>query len=759
MAAVPVTSASGAPPSRLKVVRYLGYRFRVPGAWPVIDNRRDRHGCVRFDQHAIYLGPVSGDEFCPSWLLGTTESMLVEPGPARAPSVSTENPVARQVTVRAPRVVITATFDTDPNSIYAILASARLPAPHIALPDPGGTASTAAGGPAAAGPRLDGTGHALTPTMHYPMAAPLLPATVASYSGLGFDACAAPSQRYMRAWRRWSPYRAVGVYIGGADRACAQPNLNRGWVRTQAAAGWRFIPLYAGPQAAFGEIHSPYRQGRLAGLDAVAQARRLGFGPRTPLYYDMEAFGRRSRLSVLKFLSAWTKTLHRLSFSSGVYSSSDSGIVDLARQYSSHRFAMPNVIFDALWNGSRSTADGNLRSRQWARHRRIHQFSGNVTQRFGGDTLNIDKDYLDVRVSAAYAAFVTAQATSAVSLPGGNVMVFYQARDHRLWMDRYVPGSGWARPRPTGAAAWSVPSAVWDGGAVAVFCKDAAGYLWLISYRKNGRQIARRRLSVMGVLGPGPFAVAQPGGVIDVFWRGSVDDHLWQGQFTPGSGWNGPQGLGGDLASPPSPVTSSPGFTAVFWKGTDASLWMISRGLLGKWSKPRRLGMPPLGGLPLATGQDNGGIEVYWPGSGNPYLWEGFYSASTGWRGPRDLGGQIRSTPWPVTQARQVLVLWRGPEHQMYYSVHTGRGWNVLAWTKPTTAHVGGWLGAAPFTAVGGTPSTVRVFWRGQHGSLWTASLTGAAWSRSVRLSLGRSTARWDWPSDASRSSGSSPPA
>lgn len=233
-------------------------------------------------------------------------------------------------------------------------------------------------------------------------AAPPLPAAVTSYTGLGFDACAAPSSAYMRAWRRQSPYRAVGIYIGGADRACAQPNLSRQWVREQARAGWRFMPLYAGPQAAFRELSSAARQGRAAARDAVAEARRLGFGPRTPLYYDMEAFGRRSAIPVLRFLSAWTRQLHRLGFASGVYSSSSSGVADLARKYSSRAYAMPDVLFDALWNGSASTTtDDHLLVGEWARHRRIHQFSGNVTETFGGDMLSIDRDFLDVRARFA----------------------------------------------------------------------------------------------------------------------------------------------------------------------------------------------------------------------------------------------------------------------------------------------------------------------------------------------------------------------
>ncbi len=366
----------------MKAVSYLGYRFLVPKGWPVIDDRGNHRGCVRFDRHAVYLGPVSGEETCPSWLLGTTESVLIQPGPARAAVSSAENPVARQITVRAPRVLITATFDSRPAVIYRMLAGAGLPPPEIEPPDPAAVAS----GAAASSPGLAGRGGRL------------LPAAAGSYGGLGFDTCTAPSRRYMRAWRHHSPYRAVGIYIGGADRACAQPNLNRAWVRAEARAGWRFMPLYAGPQAAFGQLRRPWREGQAAASDAVVQARRLGFGPRMPLYYDMEAYGSSSRLSVLRFLSAWTRRLHRLGYTSGVYSSADSGIVDLAGQYSRHRFAMPDVIYDALWNDLASTTGRGMFDGQWPVRRRIHQFTGNVTQTFGRATINVDKDFLSVRV-------------------------------------------------------------------------------------------------------------------------------------------------------------------------------------------------------------------------------------------------------------------------------------------------------------------------------------------------------------------------
>ncbi|MBC7558093.1 MAG: hypothetical protein H7270_01800 [Dermatophilaceae bacterium] len=42
-----------------------------------------------------------------------------------------------------------------------------------------------------------------------------------TFAGGGFDACSAPAQDVMTAWLASSPYRAVGIYVGGNNRYCA----------------------------------------------------------------------------------------------------------------------------------------------------------------------------------------------------------------------------------------------------------------------------------------------------------------------------------------------------------------------------------------------------------------------------------------------------------------------------------------------------------------------------------------------------------
>ena len=60
----------------------------------------------------------------------------------------------------------------------------------------------------------------------------------AAFNGRGFDTCAAPSTSQMQAWWTNTPWSFVGVYIGGAVRACSQPNLTATWMNTTNMQGW-----------------------------------------------------------------------------------------------------------------------------------------------------------------------------------------------------------------------------------------------------------------------------------------------------------------------------------------------------------------------------------------------------------------------------------------------------------------------------------------------------------------------------------------
>jgi Domain of unknown function (DUF1906) len=705
----------------LKQVSYQGYKFDVPRGWPVVNLARRPHSCVRFDKHIVYLGVSGANQHCPSSLIGTTEALQVAPAARKAARSSVEDPVAREITVRAARIRITATFDADPTLIYRILASASLPAPVIRVPHPARKQSGRTTNPrvlkAASTPQAAGTAR-------FPhVGPPALPSNVANFRGRGFDACTAPSKSYMRAWRRHSRYRAIGIYIGGSDRACGQRNLTPSWLRTEAAAGWHFVPMYVGPQADINELTTPVRDARRAANDAVTQAQRLSFGPRTPIYYDMEAYPANRTGEVLRFLSAWTKRLHKLGYESGAYSSSGSGIEDLAQQYKNHHYEMPDVIYDALWNGSKNTNDHTFRKGEWGGHRRLHQYAGDVTQTFGGDTINIDQDFLNVQLPTPGG---TRQASQAAAQPDGTVDVFYRGTDHRLWHVGPLSGAGAPAPVDLGGAVTGQPTAVSPvPGAIDVFYEGSGNLLWEVSRKSGSGWSAPRKISRMGELGSPPAAVAQPNGVVDVFWKGSDGDHLWHGQFSPGKGWKGPQDLRGGLASDPSPVESSPGTVQVFWKGMDGALWHVIRRPGRTWTLPSSIGMGPLGGAPHASARPDGAIDVFWHGSGNNGLWSASFSPGHPWAGARNLRGHLASAPFPLMSPDgRVHVFWKGTDHQLW---QVSRG-PAVGWGHPSSLHIAP-LRAAPFGAIGRSGKS-EVFWRGQAGHLWvTMQTAGRAWA------------------------------
>jgi hypothetical protein len=225
------------------------------------------------------------------------------------------------------------------------------------------------------------------------------------FTGLGFDACAAPSSRTMSAWAS-SPYRAIGVYIGGANRGCSQPNLTSTWVGEQVAAGWHLIPTYVGLQAptsacsSCATLSSSYgkaaTQGTEAADDAVADAQSVGMGPGSPIYFDMEAYTRTTSATAatLTFLSAWTTQIHALGYVSGVYSSGASGIADLGRAIGGS-YLLPDNVWSANWNGAQNTLEPYLPSTAWAAHQRIHQYRGGHNETYGLMTINLDNNYVE----------------------------------------------------------------------------------------------------------------------------------------------------------------------------------------------------------------------------------------------------------------------------------------------------------------------------------------------------------------------------
>ena len=231
-----------------------------------------------------------------------------------------------------------------------------------------------------------------------------------SYSGPGFDACAAPAQDLMSAWLTASPYRAVGIYTSGINRFCAQPNLTAAWVRTQQAAGWHLLPIHMGLQPYCTTSNKEFRfteadaaaSGREGADQAVAAARALGLAPDTTIFLDVEAYRTEDaacRRAVRDHQSAWTARLHDLGFLSGFYSSLASGIADQVGAYTSTSWVRPDYLWFARYDGVATVSDPAIPASYWP-HRRIKQYQNpSLTggpETWGGRTLSVDRDQLDV---------------------------------------------------------------------------------------------------------------------------------------------------------------------------------------------------------------------------------------------------------------------------------------------------------------------------------------------------------------------------
>ena len=239
-----------------------------------------------------------------------------------------------------------------------------------------------------------------------------------NFTGYGFDACVAPSQKVMDAWNLRSPYSAIGIYISGNSRYCGdryQPNLSRTWVETNAFHGWRFIPIHVGYQSPCFRNNASSRvqkkrmsstvstarsQAASDAAEGIAAMKKYGFGSGDVHYLDLEWWSRTTTCdrAVLEFIDVWTEKLHDAGFKSGVYSSGSAAIAVLDSAKASGRsMTYPDHLWIA-WTNKVANTDGGpyLRDSLWDNHQRIHQYHNNVSASYGGYGVTIDKNFLDV---------------------------------------------------------------------------------------------------------------------------------------------------------------------------------------------------------------------------------------------------------------------------------------------------------------------------------------------------------------------------
>jgi hypothetical protein len=343
LAALAATLGPGRAAAAPRTVHYEGRAVHVPAGYRVIRVAPNSKTCVRLDRRVVYLGGPSAEQRCPAGpILGKQRAIVV--GGREAGRAGT-------------------------NAVSAVGIDRSLHTGAAGAANPPATASVSG----------------------------------SVFTGLGFDTCSAPSTKAMAAWAE-SPFRGVGIYIGGENSACSQPNLSSSWVSAETTAGWHLIPTYVGLQATTSSCSSCAKmtavaagtQGTAAAEDAVAEATAIGIGAGSPIYFDLEAYTPTTSATkaALTFLEAWTTKLHQLGYTSGVYSSSGSGIADLADQVGISQ-NLPDDIWIANWNGQENTQEPVVPTNAWANHQRIHQFKGGHDDTYGGTTINIDSDYVD----------------------------------------------------------------------------------------------------------------------------------------------------------------------------------------------------------------------------------------------------------------------------------------------------------------------------------------------------------------------------
>jgi hypothetical protein len=137
--------------------------------------------------------------------------------------------------------------------------------------------------------------------------------------------------------------------------------------------------------------------------------------PGSAIYGDMENYDVNDstcRTAVLRFLSSWTKELHRQGFLSGVYAGLTSGAKHLSEAYSSTSYARPDALWIARWDGDTSLSGwAGVFNRMWANHQRGKQYQGDHDETHGGVKINIDSDQFDAPVATVAHSYTVTSST------------------------------------------------------------------------------------------------------------------------------------------------------------------------------------------------------------------------------------------------------------------------------------------------------------------------------------------------------------
>jgi hypothetical protein len=218
---------------------------------------------------------------------------------------------------------------------------------------------------------------------------------------MGWDACAASIAKAQAFWSN-TPYWNMGLYLGGSSYGSGCKRWSSSEVSQLRGMGWKFLPLWVGPQApctGFGSRFSSTTstattQGKNEAIAVSNMMSSLGLDANgAPAIYDLEGFDTTNTGCVnaaKAFINGWVSQLHVApAQKAGVYGSAcASGLSQYAGIAN-----VPDFIHGADWDGIKSTSNlACISSGQWSQRQRHKQYQGGHNETWNGVTMNIDSD-------------------------------------------------------------------------------------------------------------------------------------------------------------------------------------------------------------------------------------------------------------------------------------------------------------------------------------------------------------------------------
>jgi len=246
---------------------------------------------------------------------------------------------------------------------------------------------------------------------------------------MGFDACTLPTLSQLQTWWTSSPYKTVGIYLGGSEFACSSglSNLTASYVSSVLAQGWQIVPIWVGAQGVqtgtnfaytiSSNTSTAYTQGVTEADSAIAQMVTLGVSQNAPIVYDMEAYAytvTANLAATQAFIEGWDTELHAKGYLAAVYSSHN--------EFDGWTPAVVTPAIDTIWFAYFTQSTGactsgcttvfpsaiDLPTNYWTNHHRSRQTSGSFNSTYGSLSLSIDEDYTDASFVVATPIVLTA---------------------------------------------------------------------------------------------------------------------------------------------------------------------------------------------------------------------------------------------------------------------------------------------------------------------------------------------------------------